>query len=172
MKSKPLPPLDLLKLKFRHDEMTGILFWTDNSRMSDGRKSKCAGKPAGTIKPNGYIYVHVFKKILMAHRIIWALHHGHDPHPLDIDHVNGIRHDNRILNMRLATTMQNCRNKKLYRTNNSGMPGVRWKKNKWQVRISIDGMSRALGTYSNKIYAGVVYARAAKLYFGQFRRKH
>ena len=174
MKTKPLPSLDKILLSFRYDLNTGKLFFLDSATMTDGRKSKSAGREAGTVKPNGYIYVHALGRMLMAHRIAWAIHHGIDPYPLEIDHINGIRSDNRICNLRTATYRQNAKNKKLYRNSRSRLPGVRWqeKTQKWQVRITFSETSQAIGSYKSKIYAGVVYARAAKLHYGKFRRRH
>lgn len=105
----------------------GKLFWTHFHTVR--RK----GKRAGTIH-NGYRRIHFDKTIIMEHRIVWAIFNDCWPKG-DLDHINGIRDDNRIENLREVTRSQNCQNTKRHR---KGLPiGVGWSKaqKKWRARV-------------------------------------
>lgn len=56
---------------------------------------------------------------------------------MEIDHINSIRNDNRIENLRLVTRVENCRNQKQQCNNKSGVTGVSWHKasGKWLAFI-------------------------------------
>lgn len=60
----------------------------------------------------------------MAHRVIWQLHNGFVAVDVDVDHINGVRTDNRIENLRAVTRAVNQRNQKLHKSNTSGIAGV------------------------------------------------
>ena len=61
---------------------------------------------------------------IMLHRVAWALHYGEWPSGI-LDHINGVKTDNRIENLREVTDAENLVNKAVYRKNLSGVPGVR-----------------------------------------------
>ena len=69
-----------------------------------------AGAPAGCPKGNGYTQVKLGQRRLLAHRVAWYLHHGTDPGPLLVDHVNRNRSDNRASNLRLVDARGNRAN--------------------------------------------------------------
>jgi hypothetical protein len=68
---------------------------------------------------------------------------------MQIDHINRVRKDNHIENLRLATPLQNARNRNRSRNNTSGYTGVYWRKNRkrWVVEIRIDGKDRRIGSF-------------------------
>jgi hypothetical protein len=74
---------------------------------------KSAGKPAGRKEPKGYVCVKFRNNgngvCISAHRIIWAMHHGAWP-KLHLDHINRVRSDNRIENLREVTPAENAQN--------------------------------------------------------------
>ena len=131
---KPLPPLAELHAAFSYDPETGVVSHKVNKR-GRGRK---AGEPAGT-NTRGYIQVGHNNEVFMAHRIAWALHHGEDPFPYDIDHEDLNKSNNKITNLRKATRLQNCYNWEV--------KGWYKRGNRYQARIKIDGKLKCLGTF-------------------------
>jgi len=54
------------------------------------------------------------------HRLIYEIYNGVIPDKIQVDHINGIRTDNRPENLRLATNQQNQRNTKTQKNNSTG----------------------------------------------------
>lgn len=140
----------------RYDALTGLLFWRE--RHIDLFPSETAWKIfnsrfAGTKALNavsrfGYKYGCIFYKKYYSHRVIWAMEYGEWPEY--IDHINGIRTDNRINNLRNVTVKQNQRNQKKRADNKSGHTGVSWdlSRNKWMAHICDNGFKN-LGRFDN-----------------------
>lgn len=109
-------------------------------------------------------------KYIFMHNLI-AEAHGYDC-TLCIDHINGIRYDNRKQNLRTATRAQNTENAKKYATNKSGYKGVfyRAKWDRWEASITVNSKRLHLGVFKN--YEDAILARKAAegKYFGQFNR--
>lgn len=105
----PLPPLARLREVLNYEPDTGVLTWTD-------RATRHRGKPAGRIRTeaDGYRVVKIDGVRYLAHRICYALHHGSDPYPMEIDHDNRNRADNRACNLLLATHRENSNNRGEY----------------------------------------------------------
>lgn len=98
----------------------GVLYWRERpawhfQKVADcmAFNTKTAGKAAGKLADSGYVQVGLRingRTISMsAHRVIWAMHYGKWP-DLHIDHINRIRNDNRIENLREVTPAQNAEN--------------------------------------------------------------
>lgn len=133
---------------------TGLLRWrvkTSNRRaVDDIAGCKC--------KTNGYVLVRVGGRLQRAHRLIWFMVHGEFP-TLDIDHVNGDRADNRIVNLRLATRSENLQNMRRGR-GESGLLGAYRHKTRWTSAIQVDGASRYLGCFATAYEAHCAYLAA------------
>jgi hypothetical protein len=97
------------------------------------------GDIAGSKRDDGYIDITINGKLYKAHRLIYLYHY--DILPEELDHINGIRYDNRIENLRPATRNQQIYNTKLSCLNTSGTKGVSYynRNNKWYGKISING---------------------------------
>ena len=102
--AKPLPPLETLQALFTYCPETGVL----THRTAGSRHS--AGAPVGHRQPSGYLRARVQGHTHAVHRICWALQHGCDPFPYQIDHLNRNRADNRARNLRRVTQAQNRAN--------------------------------------------------------------
>lgn len=109
------------------------------------------GKPAGTLTKNGYVRVRINGQLLMAHRLIWEMFNGPIPEGFEIDHINHVRTDNRIENLRLVTHADNAKNQSIRKNNKTGRCGVSWKDSckKWCAQISVNGKVIHLGLFSS-----------------------
>lgn len=117
---------------------------------------KGSEKPCGYSTPNGYIKTYVSKTGKMyVHRLIWTMHNGEIPFGMEIDHLNGIRNDNRIENLRCASTTENRRNQGTRKRVFPGVNGVNYNKrdNLWHAMISDKGKAISLGHYKSFISA-------------------
>ena len=118
---RPSPPLERLhEVLILDSSSPSGLRW----KVAKGRRVK-TGSVAGTLRGDGYWYIKIDKKLFLAHRIVYFMHHGVDPGENQVDHKNGDKSDNSINNLRLVDRSINMRNTRL-RTNNSlGLRGVR-----------------------------------------------
>jgi hypothetical protein len=83
---------------------------TGEFRWKVPRNGVIVGAKAGTDCHDGYISIRIFGKRYMAHRLAWLHHYGEWPIG-GLDHINGQRWDNRIVNLRLATPKQSAANR-------------------------------------------------------------
>jgi hypothetical protein len=107
-----------------------------------------AGATPGRINTNGYRDISVDGRRYMAHRLAWLYIYGLFPES-EIDHINRIKDDNRIANLRIATHKQNAENVARRKSNTSGFPGVDFRYGKWRARISHHGKSIFLGSFDS-----------------------
>ena len=109
-------------------------------------------------------------KLMLVHRIIFLLEHGYLPEI--VDHIDGNRTNNKIENLRAATKTENNRNSKKRKDNTSGYKNVNWhsQKQKWQVRLLINGKSTSFGLYDDLEFAELVAIEARNKYHGNFAR--
>lgn len=185
MAEADLPSQSTLHKLLMYDPHTGVLSWrlrpaeffaNSGRGGSEGQASRWngrwAGKRAGTLhKQSGYIYLSLPKVgggsiRVLGHRTIWCHFFGVWP-KLQIDHVNGLRHDNRIANLREASNKHNARNMTLMASNTSGVCGVYWERSvgKWCAQIIVDGKRVYLGVF-DKIDGAISARKAADRRFG------
>lgn len=184
MAARPLPSLEVLRQLFRHEPETGKLFWKERpvSMFNSGRYSadrnaaiwntRFAGKEAFTaVLSNGYLHGTIFGCQHRTHRVMWALFYGHEPNG-HIDHINGKKTDNRIENLREATSSENKYNVGLRADNTSGYKGVHWFKtrSRWRAEIKQCGKSLNLGYFDTPEEAALAYDTAARQLHGAFAR--
>lgn len=140
----------------------GKLFWKKCQKIS------LIGKRAGTKHNKGYRVINMADRSYLEHQIVFMLHHGYIPD--QVDHINGIKDDNRIDNLRAATNSKNqwnvCRTKKTQ----TGVKGVRKLGKKYQARISVDSKMIYLGTYATLELATLAIQSARKNYHGEYAR--
>lgn len=108
----------------------------------------------------GYYQLQIDKYRTKIHRLIWLYVHGYMPKV--IDHINGIRSDNRLCNLREATQRLNCQNRQHHR--DGRLPGTSRIRGstKWRAYYTIKGKQFHLGSYSTELEAHEVYVRKLK----------
>lgn len=122
-----------------------------------------AGDIVGRLKADGYRGITIDRKEYYLHRIIWMFVYGHFPEAV-IDHINGIKNDNRLSNLREATFSQNNQNRGMLSNNTSGFQGICWieSSQKWRASVGVSGRPKYLGLYLTKEAAFEAYLDAIK----------
>lgn len=131
---------------FTYDRETGVLYWRNKNRNSI-RRNYVAGSSKGT--RDGYRQVSIKGEHYHEHRIIMMLCFGHVPENAEIDHINHVRNDNRLCNLRFVTRSENRRNQSVNSKNTSGVTGVCFLKarKKYMAQISVDRENIYLGIF-------------------------
>jgi len=171
--AKPMLPVKIIRELLNYDPDAGTFTWkergmkyfeTDVSRRI--WNTRFAGKPAlCTLAHNGYMYGAIFGENWSTHRIAWLFHTGKVPR--EVDHINGDRKDNRIVNLREVDRTANCRNMRI-RRNTSGAVGISWhrKGQAWVARLG----SKHIGLYKN--FEEAVAARKAAELANDYHPNH
>ena len=142
----------------------GCLRWKQHRGMR-GKEGKKAGS-----ERSRYSYVQLFGKLYSVHGVVWYLHKGTYPdYSKDqvIDHIDGDTKNNRIENLRLATTSQNQQNTKIRVDNTSGVKGVSFipRFNKWCARININKKRTLIGYFKTLEEAKEARLQAEEIYY-------
>ena len=149
-----------LREVLNYDPETGVFTWKvrTSNRVN-------VGAVAGAMLKTGYLSICLDGKFYRAHRLAWLFVRGEWP-TADIDHLNGIRTDNRFANLRDASRSVNQQNLRAARGSTaSGMLGVYRsdKKGKpWRSCIKVDGVDRHLGNYATPEAAQAAYIDAKR----------
>lgn len=160
-----------------YDADTGKLFWKKrdkkwfkNERIANAWNTQHSLKECFCIKSHEYLAGTIFKKRYLTHRIIWLLIYGE--YPDQIDHINGIKTDNRLINLRNVTKSVNMTNTKISSVNTTGTVGIYWSKSskKWFSRIQKNKKVIHLGFFDDKEEA-ISVRKAAEIKYG-FHKNH
>ena len=93
-------------------------------------------------------------------RLAWFYVHGTWP-DAEIDHINHMRDDDRIDNLRIVTRRSNNQNRSSPRRDSTtGVMGVSRKRNRWQASIQVNGAVLHLGTHDTAESASAAYISA------------
>jgi hypothetical protein len=136
-----------LKELFAYDALTGLFI----RRKAVGRHGRHkALSIAGTRQNHGYTVLNIDGRRYMAHRLAWLYFYGRWPDG-DLDHINEVKDDNRISNLREATRAQNMQNVRRHKHNTSGYKGVSWMpdRHKWRAYIFVNYKQQHIGLYNS-----------------------
>lgn len=143
-----------------HKELLERLSYNPDTGAFTWIKSNSNAAPVGSVagclnKVTGYWQVRLNRETIRAHRLAWFYVHGEWPEK-QMDHINRVKTDNRIKNLRLVTQSENNQNKKV--------KGYTYSKNdkKWKAYIGIDGKKNHLGYFDSPEEAEQAYFAAKK----------
>jgi hypothetical protein len=140
---------------------TGHFYWRQS------QNAVHSGQIAGCMHHSGYRVINIKQRQYQAHRLAWLYVHGFWP-PEQIDHINRVKDDNRIANLRLATRSQNMMNRNL--RNKAGYRGVHRnsKSTGYNAYIKRNGRSTYLGYFETAEQAYEARLKAERKLFGEF----
>ena len=143
---------------FTYDRETGVLYWKERTRYTIRRKYIAGGSQGKA----GYRQVRIKGKAYKEHRIIMILCFGHIPDNAEIDHINHMRDDNRLVNLRFVTESENRRNQSVHSNNTTGVTGVYFIKsqNKFMAQIQVNRQLHYLGLHDTLEEAAAARAEA------------
>lgn len=158
-----MQPVELTAERLRemlhYDLSTGRFVW----RQRSGSTGK-AGATAGTVDGRGYIRIGLDHRVYRAHRLAWLYVHGEWPAG-EIDHINGDKQNNRLVNLRVVSRSENQQNlRTAHRRNSSDTLGVSLHiaTGKWRARIWTGGRNKSLGLFPTKEQAHARYVEAKR----------
>jgi hypothetical protein len=122
------------------------------------------GDTVGALSHKGYLHTTIDGQKQYLHRMVWVWHNGPIPEGLQVDHINGVKGDNRIENLQLLNNRQNVA-KGMAVWKPGGLPaGVRWKPNRCKFYAAIHdqaiGKQRHLGSFNTAEEASAAYQLA------------
>lgn len=166
-----LSPSELRTL-LRYNPETGELFWKkrDESQFATLNAARTWTKRFSeklafqTVDTHGYLRGGIGGRQYSAHRVIWAIVHGEWPAE-QTDHINGVRTDNRLVNLRAVSQNENSKNRKLRAGNAVGVTGVDIHKGQYRAKISIDGQQRHVG-YFKTLAEAAAARKVAEVKYG------
>jgi hypothetical protein len=159
--------VEILRNNVSYSQETGVF-----TRIKNHPKRKyLAGSITGVQRPDGYIQIMIDGKIYLAHRLAWLYVHGVMPKK-NIDHINGVKTDNRIENLRDVAQSVNLQNLQRARKNrkSSRLLGVSHSNRgtclarPYRARIVVDGRELSLGTFATEQEAHQAYLAAKRIH--------
>ncbi len=145
---------------------TGVFTW----KVKTANCTK-VGAVTGCQTGNGHLSIRIRYTIYAAHRLAWFYVHKKWPEG-QIDHINLIKTDNRLSNLREATSFQNRQNLGLRVDNSTGFKGVHRasRGDNYEASIGFNGKRIHLGTFDTPEKAHAAYIAASQQHHGEFAR--
>ena len=143
--------------ELHYDEFSGFFIWKIT------RNRIHAGQRAGTIDVKGYRRIRYRGDSYFAHQLAFYFVNKRFS-SMQVDHINGMRDDNRISNLREATQAENSQNQGLGQRNTTGFLGVTKLGTKFVASAKINGVCTHLGVYDNPNDAHDAYVSAKALH--------
>jgi hypothetical protein len=179
---RQLPEQAVLDALLSYCPETGALTWKERTPIffdpSDARSAehicnlwnvRYAGTPAlAAIGKLGYRTGRLLGKESKSHRVIWKLITGVDP--LEVDHINRDRADNRWSNLRAVTRSENVKNRTMQKNNQTGHTGIYRKESSWLAYVTVNKQRVHLGSFRS--LEDAISARLAALSENGFSQGH
>lgn len=151
-----------MSFPFEYDPLTGIVTWKYRPEMPNKTNARFAGKPAGYINEDGYLWLEWtedgIRRRYPAAVVIWEMMTGAPP-AAEVDHKNRRPLDNRWENLREATRSEQTQNRE--RRKPRPLPiGVKKRYNRFEANITIDKKRIYLGMFTTAEEAGQAYLEA------------
>lgn len=146
-----------LKELLNYDPETGIFTWKVSRN-----QFTYPGHVAGSPTRDGYVAARVNGRLYQLHRLAFLWMTGEFPKET-VDHINGVRDDNRWVNLREITFQENQHNTAIaYKNSRSGFLGVHFNKakGKWRAAIQADKKRHTLGYFQTPELAFSAYLKA------------
>lgn len=153
MRDKKWLTAEEARSRLAYEPETGRLIW------KKCRNSLRIGTEAKSLDVAGYVQVNICGTLVKGHRLAWLIHYGEWPSG-DIDHINGVRNDNRVANLRVVTNAINCQNKRASK-NKLGLMGVHFNKG-YRAKIQVDKKQIHLGRFDTPEKAHAAYLEAKR----------
>lgn len=143
---------------FRYNYETGVLYWRwrVNNRVP---KTLEAGAQRNS---SGYLGVRVHGRLYQVHRVVMLMCYGFYGEGLEVDHINHVKNDNRLFNLRFVTRSENSKNQSVSIRNTTGVTGVYFSKarKKYVAQIRVNYKPIFLGNYDTLEEAAAARAEA------------
>lgn len=127
---------DLISKVLRYDPILGTFIWISNLHS----KSVIPGSRAGYLKKSGYRGISLFGRTYAEHHLAWFTYYGVWPSG-QLDHIDQVRSNNSISNLREVTVAENARNRSRNPNSKLGEHGIWFNKRtfKYVAEISLNG---------------------------------
>jgi hypothetical protein len=107
---------------------------------------------------SGYKRIRINNRQYLLHRILWVLRNNKDiPNGMEIDHINGIKSNNSLDNLRIVSREENQQNRKCHRRGKLLGTTYLKRKKSWQAQINIEGKTKYLGCFKTEQEAHQAY---------------
>lgn len=169
MQHRELPTPDAIAKCFSYDPGDGLFRYARDFR------HRKRGDLAGVTHVSGYVQIFVSGKRFYAHRLAWSIVNGPIPDGMEIDHIDGVKSNNAICNLRLASRSEQQRNKPVRSDNRAGLKGAIYncrpgRRKHWHSCITVNGKTEHLGWFYTAEEASAAYTAEARRLHGQFVR--
>jgi hypothetical protein len=146
----------LVRALFEYNPSTGYL-----TRAVRTSNRIAVGSVAGSPNTDGYLCVNINGGKYFVHRVIWLHIHGAWPEG-EIDHINGVRDDNRLVNLRVVDRFGNTQNTHKIKRDDGSFVGVSKNGNGWSSSLQVNKKQVHLGTFQTQEEAALAYLEAKR----------